>query len=666
MAQERTYQSQVAPARPAGLPKATPETFGSTIGAAVAQLGQSIHQGEVRAYQIERQNTADSEAADFNRRFTEIRAAADTASVDARNNAAPGGAGHADRMVEWWRTQTVGLTDTITDDRVRRHAEGQLQDYAARIGSAEYAWQEGTRVKKVVSDQSEATAIAANRARRSTDYDAFRDELTLGRQAIEAMPGVPAEIREGLIEERERAVAIGFLTGVVDRSPKQIATLLNTGRFDDLVSPQDQERLRQGADVEIRRTEAAARAEAAAALAAKREELATRRAELDTGAGTPQDRAALAQDFQSIGDTSTAVEQAAKSVSDAAAIGWRSAKLVEMDARISTLQGKRNGGGLSTSEAAELTGLSDLRSQSASRLNGPGGALAQYLFATGKALPPLDPGNPDAMRQRAQLAAAAAAQYGRTVVEPITEAELPTFRDLMGQGATGKVRALEAIRRFGDARAIAGAARQMAGSDDGDFRIAATLSPQVARDVLLGPDRLKTQPGVLDAKAAARVLSTYYGSVLRQVGSGYDVDVLSAAQNFYVSRMVARGETTWDPGRFAEAIETVMGRRPAADGTMRGGVARTPQGLVVVPPDRTPEALMRTFARAGEPDYRAAAGGRAPRWGDGSPMTLGQVRGLLPTYRGNGRYGFRARDGRLIPNDKGGVYEVDIYQMRAR
>lgn len=666
MAQERGYQAQVAPARPVALPNAPASAFGAEIGAAVAQAGQQIHRQELREFEIDRQNRADSEAANFNRRFTDVRAAYDVASIDARNSAAAGGAGHAARMAEWWEKQSAGLLDGISDSRVRRQAEAQLQDFGARTGSAEYAWAEGARVKKLVSDTGEATAIAANRARRNHDQTAFEQELVLGRQAIEAMPGVADDLKDGLIQQHDSALAGGFLTGLIDTNAKAVAPLLDSGRFDDLLDPGVQEQLRSRADVEIRRAAAAARAEAAAQKVIQRDQLATVRAMLDTGAGTPDDWEKLASGYSAIGEEAQAVTARAKGGEMRTTIQYRGSSLTEMDERVAALQRKRNGGGLSTAEAAELGGLTDLRQQTASRLNEPGGALSQYLFATGKTLPPLNPDDAGAMRSRAQLAAAAAARYGRGVVEPITETELPMFRDMFASGPAGKVRALEAIRRFGDARSVAGAARQIAGSDDGDFRLAAMLPPSVARDVLLGPDKLKTQPGVLNAKEAARVLSNGYGPALRHVGGGYDADVLKAATQFYSSRMIDGGETAWDPRRFEEAIETVLGRTRSADGTIRGGIALTGQGKIIVPPDRTPDALLQSFARAGEPDYRAAAGGRAPRWGDGSTMTLGQLRSLLPTYRGNGRYGFRARDGRLIPNDKGGVYEVDIYQLKAR
>lgn len=636
------------------------------LGAVGAQARQQDLQVDARIEQIQRDRVRQDQAADFGLRFAQKRAELSQRITDLRAAPAPGAKGHADQVNALWDQASKDLIDPMTDPEARQSALTMLADYGGRLKTDEYAFETGKRIEKLGTDATQTFEQQALIARGATDGKTFVDEIARVDQFVPTL-GLGEDATHKLTRMGKAQITRAFLEGTMERDPAAARELIDKPAIAALLADPDLVTgLSRSIGVEERRVEAAKRAEAAAALAAQKDQLATQRAMLDTGAGRPEDWDALAAGYAAAGEEAQAVGARAKGGEMRATVQYRAATLSEMDQRLSVLQGKRNNGGLSTAEASEMAGLSDLRRQSAERLNDTGGALSQYLFATGKTLPPISPEDAGGMRQRAQLATAAAAQYGRAIVQPIMEAELPVFRDMFAQGPAGKLRALQAIRQFGDARSVAGAAIQIAGNDDGDFRIAATLPPSIARDVLLGPDKLKTQPGVLNAKEAARVLSTYYGSALRQVGGGYDTDVLKAASQFYASRMVDGGETRWDAGRFAEALETVIGRNRASDGTIRGGVARSGQGLVILPPDRTPEALLRTFARAGEPDYRAAAGGRAPRWGDGSPMTLGHVRSLLPTYRGNGRYGFRGRDGRLIPNDQGGVYEVDIYQLKAR
>ncbi|KQM60058.1 hypothetical protein ASE65_10150 [Sphingomonas sp. Leaf16] len=661
MAREVTYQSQVNPAQPAGLPQAGAGAFGAAIGGALGDVGGAL----ARADQLDRQNRADSEASTAALKMAEAQLKVSQQRDAARANPLPGAAGHAEVMAGDFDAAMQGIADGVTDRRVQRSVAEQIAARRAAFVGGENMWATAKAVEMNVENLRQTgeqwSAFALTSADPNAASIAHRaiDDMVDGQQNI-------GEFREPVRRELHQRVASGDIQRKQDQSPKALIAAIDAGAYNDLFDGTQLARFRDGAQVEINRAAAAARAEAAAQKALRREQLATLRAQLEAGAGTPQDWEKYGEGVAAIGDTSQAVTARARAAEMRAAAQWKGASLQVMDERVSALTAKRDRTGLSTQEAAELKGITRERSEAVTRLNGQGGALSQYLYATGKTLERLNPDDAGAMQRRAQLAAAAASMYNRGTVEPITETELPMFRDMFAAGPAGKLRALETIRRFGDARAVAGAARQVAGSDDGDFRIAVMLPPQVARDVLLGPDKLKTQPGVLNAKEAARVLSTYYGSAVRQVGGGYDADVLKAATQFYASRMIDGGETTWDPGRFAEAIETVLGRTRSANGTIRGGVARTQQGLVIVPPDRTPETLMQTFARAGEPDYRAAAGGRAPRWGDGSAMTRGQLRTLLPTYRGNGRYGFRGRDGRLIPNDQGGVYEVDIYKLPAR
>lgn len=660
MAQEQGYRQQVGTPAPVNLPGASPEAFGAGVGRGIEQVGAALQNADLRQRQLDRQQRSDSEAADFASKFATIREAADKASVDMRTAAAPGGAGHAEQTAAWWEQQKAGLLNGITEDRVRRSAAAQLDEFGSRFRSAEYQWQEGARVGKLVTDTKSATDIAANRAYRSHDPSSFSEELNLGRQSIEAMTGVPADVREKLLQNHDETVSIGFLNGVVDTNPAAVAPLLDSGQFDGLLSPQQADRLRNGAHAELRSREAQARAQAGVDARNKRDELGATENTLNAGAGTYQDRVAIAGQYEALGDKSKAEEWKGKATAFAAVQGSRDWTLPDMDKRIAELTAKQGGKGLSGAEAHELNGLKDQRSASAARLNDSGGALLQQQYATGRVLAPIDPADPASMQARARSAIAAAGAYGRNLVEPILPTELQSFKDLMGDRPGDKLRALDAIRGFGDPRAIAGAARQIAGADDGDMRIAATLGHEVARDVLRGGDTLRGNPTVWNERQAAAVMQTYYRRTLTLAGQGYADDVMAAAKNFYAERMTRAGETKWNPGRFAESIETVMGRTLTASGEVRGGVARMPQGIVIVPPSMAPQALMNRFARSRPQDYAKAAGGRHPRWANGAAMTERQFKQLLPTAMAGGRYGFRGPDGGLIEDDQGDIYSVDI------
>lgn len=664
MPAETGYNSQVGPAPASSLPRADPTAFGAGIGAGIEAIGNSLHRADMTNMSIERQQRADSEAASFNARFAQLREAADKASVDARNNAAPGGVGHADQMRQWLDENSKSLLDGITDRRVQRSAQAQIAEFGSRFNSSEYQWQEGRRVGKIVTDQGNVIDAAANRAERLVDPKAFGEELSFYHQGVMSLEGTPADVKAKLIHEGEQAITGGFANGMLRRDPKALKRALDSGEFDSMLSKEQMQHLRSGIDVEIRRRDAATKAQSALQLHLEKEALQTDRAKLETGAGTPQDWETLAQRYDAIGDNSSAVTARAQGAGMAAAIGHRGDSLPQLDQQIASLTSIRNNGkGLTPHEAATLTGLTDLRGQLAGMLGQPGGAMLALQFATGKPVAPINPADPSSLQARAAYAKGAAAQYGRVAVDPLLPNEIPMFKDLASGGTQQRLQALEMIQGFGDPQVIRAAAAQVAGADDGAFRIASQLPISVARDVLRGSETIKSGPQVWNEARARADFNKWYGRTLSMVGGSYRSDIFQAAKSFYGQRAVEGGEQAYNPGRFAEAIETMIGRMPDPNGAT-GGIARHSQGIVLVPQGMRPDALLQRFARAGADDYARASGAKVPHWSDGTPLTRTQLIGTLPTaIDGAGHYGFRGPGGRLIEASPGVPYIVDINRL---
>lgn len=649
---ERGYDSQVGPAAPTPAPRADPNAFGASVGAGLEAVGDSLHRLDT-----------DSQAAGFSAKFAQLREAADNASVDARRNADAGGAGHAEKMKDWWDAQSAGMLDGIKDRRLLRSAQAQLAEFGARFNSSEYQWQLGQQAGKIVADKAQERDTAANRAYRMSDPKAFAEELSLGRQSIEDLQGVSADVKDKLIREHDATVSVGFLNGMKDRDPASVAKVLNTGAFDDILSAAQMEHLRNAAEVAVRRNDAAAKADAAHQLNLLKKDLAARKAELNTGAGTPQDWFNLANSYESIGEKAFAIEARAQGDGKAAVAGNVGEMPAQLDAKIAALTAKQHGGGLTPKEASTLTGLTSLRDQTVSRLGQPGGALLQYQYASGKSIAPLDPTDPASLRARALQAQAAAASVGRVSPEPLLHNELPIFRDLVSGGPQKKLQALQMIQGFGDPQVIRAAAAQVAGADDGAFRIASQLPISIARDVLQGSETIKSGPQVWNEARARADFNKWYGRTLSMVGGSYRSDIFDAAKSFYGERAVQGGEQTYNPGRFAEAIETVIGRMPDPNGAT-GGIARHSQGIVLVPQGMKPDALLQRFARASAEDYARASDAKVPHWSDGTALTRTELVRTLPTaIDGAGHYGFRGPGGKLIETSPGVPYVVDINRL---
>ena len=667
MPQETGYRQQVAPGAPVNLPDASPAAFGAGVGRGIEQVGAALQTADMRHRQLERQQTADSEAADAAVKLAAARQQLDAARDQARATPSAGAADHVKTMEAAFDATTAGIADGITDNRVRRSVTTQLADYRSSFVSGESSWQTIYTAKKSATDMGVVADQGSARLATSSDPAAYAQETKAFDDALDAAPGFGADAREAFRRQGHAQLAIAQAGRMERDNPAGLIVALKAGVFNDVLDGKQIDHLLDGADAKQRMLAAQARAAQAAELTKTREALATKRAELDTGAGTPQDWGTLAAQYEAIGDTSSAVTARAAGMAQKAALDHRGDALPQLDTQIASLTAKQSQGGLSPAEASLRTGLVQLRQQKSERLGQQGGALLEMQFATGESIVPLNPSDPQAMRARAAQARRAAQLAGRATIEPFTEAELPGMKDLMEKGAGGRIQVLQTLSGLHDAQAIDGAARQVAGSGDGAFRIAGRMltypaGMAVAQAIVRGDEIRSKQPWqAKDAKTARADFDKYYGNTLKggDLPPDYINDLFEGASAFYASRT---NGAVYNAGRFAEATEAVLGRNGG-----RGGIARLPGvGNVVAPPTMTPDAMMARFARAKGPDYNAAAGGRHPVYSDGTALTRPQIRAMLPTLLADGRYGFRGTNGALVHDDRGGIYAVDLMKLPAR
>jgi hypothetical protein len=477
--------------------------------------------------------------------------------------------------------------------------------------------------------------------------------------------GIVAKVSQGQPDEAEALL-------------KQLAPRMDEN---DVIRAGDAIRVRRaGLEAETRRVAAEARAEQAHQTAVLKDQLGAVEQVLNAGGGSVEDRYKIAQQYRALGDVSKATEWQIKGDSYVAVQGTRDWTLPQMDSQIVALTAKQGSkGGLTATEAAQLNGLKEQRSQSASRITQPGGALLQYQYATGKPITPIDLEDPATLSLRASEATAAAAKYGRAAVEPLLPEEVEPLKDLIATGDPAqKAKALQIIAGFKSPRAIAGAARQVTGESDGAFRVAATrvLAPngrEVANAILGGGDALKANPGLwqkpnddgklVTAEADAQALFAEYLPALAGLGPNAANDTYEAAKAFYGAKMNAAGQTQFAGGAWRNAIETVIGRYSKA-GAMYGGTSQFQGHRVVVPEGWTGEGLFRRIARATPDDWAKAGGGKVPVWPDGSKVYTGQLRELVPVWLGGTSYGFRSpKTNSFLPKKDGGPFIIDAAKV---
>lgn len=531
------------------------------------------------------------------------------------------------------------------------------------------------RERQVYEDQTDSALIESeftDAGRVWDDDEQIEVHLATGASIITRMAnrGRSVEWAANQIERRESAtrrdVSLSRITNVgPDAGEAYFKKHEAAFDPDDARAVQSAIRIRREAiEADQRRIVAEQKAAAAAARAEERERLETMRTQLETGAGSSADWVALADGYTAIGDTSGAAAAKAKAGETRAVEKYRGTPLTTLDADIATLEARQ--GKLSPTEASTLNGLRDLRQQTASRLNEPGGAMRQEQYASGKVAPPLDFNNPASFTARARFAVAAAQRQGGRV-EPLFPDEVRKLEGSMQGEAAERLKALRTISLLGDPRAVEGAARQLTGEGDGAFRIAATLigSPggeKLALEVLRGRDALATSEKAFSPSLAQYEFNRMAAPALSGMPPDYSRDVFDGATAIYAERARQKGVIAWDAALWRTSINAALGGQQQG-GQQQGGVVKHRDKWVSIPPGWTGNGVFRRIATMTGPDTGKAAVSDAPIWPDGTKVTIGQIRELTPVRLGGTRYGFQTRAGRLLGTKTGRPYAIDVAKL---
>lgn len=631
---ERVYQQQLVPQSTPGLPMASPDAFGAGIGESIGDLGRSLQHHD----EVVRKVEADSQATDFNARFAATREELDKASIDARNNAAPGAAGHSAAMEALWKQKRDQLLAGISDRRILRAATEQADEFGARFGSSEYEFEAGARVGKMVTDTQATSDLAANRARRMHDPKSYAEELSLGRQGIDALEGVDAATKGKLHKYHDETVTVGYLNGLNDSNPQAAKALIDAGAFDSVLSPEQLDRARSGADIEIRRQQAEQNAQASAAKAEAREKIATVNARLEAGEEVPDgELVAASQMAQAIGDDSGAYKlDVAREKSGLARItqSWQPA---DWQREINGLRAK--GDKRTGREDVQLKYLEQIAPGRIAEFNNdPGG----YMARIGKPPPALSLADPASIAARTEWARAATATTGRPV-PLLSKDEAALFSTRAASSPKEQLAVANELALFGG-RSAQAAARQVSPSD-----------PTLARLVLLNPnDRAATINGaaarvanraLIDGDAGNDARSDFYAMIGRSAALLSPQDLGAAfevSRNLYADWAARNGSEGYDANRFKAIAQRALGGAPNARGVQEGGLGAW-NGMPVLLPQGLSQAGFDGALSRYRVDPKSAT---APVFADGTVMTAEQLRQYTPVQRPDGRYEFHdANDG---------------------
>lgn len=651
MPAEQGYTRQVGPAPAQRAVLTNADTFGAGVGQALEGAGMDLHRDQIRARQIEREATRDREWSDAAAKIAKHETDIAVATAEARANAGPGAAGHVAIVHEVASKGWDEILEGVTEKSVRARIEQRRVQVVEGTLAQEQIFEIGKRAEKTANDADQQADLRANLTRNG-NAAAYVDQSKAWDEYVAGLSGVPADAKDNLRRVGHQKITVAAIQARMDEDPKMALALIKSGVFADILAPEQLEQLAGGAQVEIRRADAAAERAADAEKAAYRERVATYSEAHQQGIDIGDVSADIAY-ADKIGDTSTALKLRGMAADSQFAKVYSGATPLQRSRRQAELAGKPKP---SVDEQRELKWLQDHAGALDAQFDkDPVGYAAEHA-AKGAKPPALEFGNGDSWGARIRWASAASDTYGRET--PIlAAAEVSALRDLK-EGAGGEAQVLRELDNIPDAIARKRVARQI-DPNDVTFQSMALLQPQVRQRTRQGAEALKANPALIkpdkDHPDVADRMATM-DNQLRQALRAFDPQdveaVLTIGKQYLAGTLSANGlSINADDGRlYRTALRIAMGGENR-NGVEYGGIARWGEGRFAVPESVPTNGIGPMIGAA----IRRQAS-NPPVNPDKSALDLKRA---LPVYIGGGRYRFFVRGAPVKARD-GSIYEIKI------
>ena len=644
------YQPQIAPQRvSAALPNASPDSFGAGIGDAISGVGGNLADRAVREVRMETERRRDLEVGHAMAAFARMRGEIDIADNEARQTATAGAVGHADAMGRLFDTRATELLAGITDPDVRLRMEGQIANARAGFVTNADAFERAQTVRQTLDNVGVAGNEFANRAARADDQEALQVEID-GFAASVNMLSVDERTRAAVIREYRQQAVAGW---VGNRPPEQVGALLDSGTFDRELTPQQQDALRSGANVEMRRRQMEADAAARAQAAAAKESIDQLQREASDGIPIDPARLEAARhDAQRFGFTGDAYDMAKLAVRDALNREFRTATPLQIERQVRALDVQiGQAGDRATPEM--IIARDHMRTMLTARSAQVDNDPQAFGASLGIAFEPVDPSNAGSVQRRVAAARATAEATGRPPVY-LSPQEVSQLQADIATPA-GRQNALAVAQSFmaHEPQATRHIAEQIA-PNDALFAHAAGLPGQIGSFVLEGRSiygRSYTPPRGLDAE-----IQSVLGPALALMNDQSRNNVMAATRSLYAyfgarDNVPDTADSRVDRRRVIDDLRMATGAR-RRNGDWLGGIGDWNGQAVLLPSTLTQrefEGRMATLRVTG-------LVGR-----DGTPISGEALRAnYTPVRQPDGRYRFR--DGRgnyaVLPNQRVGAIDV--------
>jgi hypothetical protein len=667
MADEQGYASQVAPQAGPGPALAGADAFGAGGAAALEQEGASLHAIQLRSYQLDREQQAASQSADFHNRFAQARLNLDGVQNDLKNSAAPGGAGHVQATGQVLDAQRQSLFSGITEQSVLQHAQEQWTNYSTDTLKSAQDWAEGQRVGKQFTDTKSAIDTASNRAASSSNPDTWSQEIAAAHGLVSSL-AIPPDDRAKLARYADNTIAYNRADYLNRTDPATGKALIDAGVYNQFIEPHQLEMLRRENDVGIARLQAK---QNAALQTQQQSFIVSQQAVLrhgEEGGSTPIDQ--LAQGETQARQLSVQAKAAGKptgeldKLADDLHVAQVQQKVIAQTTGVPIAEVQQQaeaaqahvraaiaaGQPVSVEDGATAKALTTRAAQLTAQVQSDPMALAADH---GLALAPVDPANPASYRAREQQQAVQQRTLGLSYgFSPLTKDEAAPLAKAVAEGDKGRQQVLGYLDGFSPMARME-AARQIA-PGDAAFQAEAQVVPAVRASVQAGREATKANAGFWPSAHAKDPDEAKAGQTLQ--GMDAQTDFAMRAMNPADIAGVKQTSKDWLAGLYSgQGRADGHGLTPhdynvaravglgghTENGKIMGGVATWgPQAKAFVVPETMSAGDFAHAALAARiADDRA---GHGPVNRDGSSFNLNNA---TPTYIGGNSYRWETSGG---------------------
>jgi hypothetical protein len=616
-----------------GFAPASADAFGAETNEALYRAGRAIQQDELAAIELETKRQIDSEQASAAKGLAELEAGYARWEIEARQSAPADGAGYAETAKAEFEKRRDAWLQSITRPEIRNWAEERAAALGGRADVSAFGFQAAARSAKLASDMGAAIDLAANNVYTKPTAEGLRDALLTNISAIDALSATP-EVKAQLTTRAKGRLALSYLQGLREQQPYEARDVVKSGALNDLLDADQLSSIGNGIDAEIKAHEQAVRAEqrriATEAREAARAEKDAARDQIDglnqlLDAGVPvpaKDIAAVAERAARAGLGAKAYAAQVAGAKNALNVEWDGMPPSRIQARINELdtRARHEGDGVSPGVLIERDHLKKKLSAASTELkNDP----LSYATKMGVSVGSLDPQNPATFSARARAASQVKSLYGIPLTVLTDEEAAEAVSEWNSSKGAAREAILDRFLMFGPKGAQA-ALRQIAPKNSlmAQAGLALTLpgGRAKARDIIAGADILKENPKIAPVQEADEVLRDHVGSALARA-PGLSQGLLTASRSLSAARVDRQGITDFRPGAFPVAIDAVLGGGRRRDGTMQGGIVDWRGERTLLPADMSEEEFSAAIRGAKVADYQRAAGGKAPVWANGNPVS---------------------------------------------